>query len=248
MPKFSKKGYKKKYKTKFKKKYARKYGKKRKADINRKQIRVKGIKHKLNTKPEKKYTEIAYPTATLIPNGGVWLKVWDCNGTWMNLGGTQCIGGPLPASATNAGYIGQNFNSLYCELRIMLDPAVPLVANADLTDIVRVACIRPRIGQGAIVATPTFMQPWNTKAVDLMFEKYIKVQTGATLTPVGAAPYQSMRDPPTMYIWKIPLKETIFVNANGNMSYEYPVQIYMSSFSAQINVQSCFCKFIYIDN
>lgn len=226
-----------KWKKRAKKSYRKKkYSSKYKKTVMNKAWKVRGIRHKLDNRPEMKFTLANWYTAIAVPQTA-WINIWGNNNRWD--ASNYCIRAPTVGTG-QAQYIGTQLNSLYADVRIYgwVDYTIvpPLFA-------LRLSVHRSRTAQNydtqpeyVMPGNGSMVEPWDTKLWDLYFDKVYTMSYNA-----GNA------SSPKLWRFKIPLKQTLTLKDNV-LKYEYP--IFISATCTHNNgfiIKQIFCKFYYKD-
>lgn len=198
---------------------------------------VPGMKKKLNTRPELKYTTITY-TALTHPVPNTTAIMWDPNAT---LFGTsqRAIEPPTVGTALNQ-FVGQQFNSLYAVVRFSIE----VTADTLLNDYLRIMVARPKITPALNVggtyptAPAGIIQLFDTKAWTVMYDKtfgYV-CNTGNVTKP-------------RIFQFKIPLRQT--TQLSPTVIYPVwerpPLIMWASRHGNQISCTQFSCRWFYRD-
>lgn len=223
------KGWKKRGKKKFKKrfkKYSRKGSSKKYKRTQMRAVKPTGIRKRLDTSPEMKITYSEWTGGiSLVSTAGTVL--WANNYRWS--AGVRCIQPPT-SGVSQVQYIGTQFNSLFCDVRILMECAPPTGDTHNFTCAYRIICARMRTTDNNETSVATYsvmpnnvLDPVDTKLWDLYYDKTFCCNTGyqgAYLgNQVGNIIYKGK-----VFRFKIPLKMTLTPKA-GIPLYPYPIII-----------------------
>lgn len=208
-------------------------------------LKVKGMRKRLNTRPEMKWTLATWATSYLAPANAC-VQVWGSNDQWSS---TPMINPPT-SGTSQSQYIGTKINSLFCDVRFMFRFSYD---QAVTNEACRIVAARSRVsGQdnSNYPATPTsILEPFDSKSWDVMFDKTYPIATGLTATfNIGGTGYLfTQNTSPAKYLrFRIPMRETLQMK-NSRVIFEYPMIIWAISANASVRIYAVQCKFFYRD-
>lgn len=202
--------------------------------------KIKGWKTRLNRRPETKYTTYAYANGnnvffpirnwTSIGQGAVMTRIFSCN--TLDDQGVGMIQHPRQGDA-GGNIDGIKYNSLYAEVCFDIYKR-PDVADQNLSDMIRIFCVRQR--DRAIPLDPTNIftvqarpnAPIAAKIVDIQMDKFYSTTTG--YSPAGLA-YTSLWPKTKRFRMIIPLRHTMNLQPNINTANAFPLDISIFAFS-----------------
>lgn len=234
-----------------------------------KQVRkVKGLRSKLNNKPEMKFTHYESNLVPVNLPGATTTAIWANQGRDAGGGTNYFITPPTPANGTESGYVGAQYNSLYADVRFIVESQTmnDAIASGNLSyhDQFRLMVVRMRQPYTIWNQDPGFLEatmpaltctPIDTKQWDVWLDKQYTFANGLTDTIVPGmgltTGVTTLRSGPITFKFKVPLKQTIRPVIQGGiatLTYKYLVLIcILPAVSGLIRVTELHCKFYYRD-